>query len=124
MGYSLGDDKESFDMFEKTISIHKNICEELIRNNWIFDNKKYTFIKNNRNLKLELSEDHIESLYVYDDAVDWKRFTNQNHEFEAIYGDNKIECVMTYIDNTTNVKKMVNKLEYAPLLEKDLELEY
>lgn len=123
MGYSLGDDRESFDVFDKTIEIHKKICEELIKNNWIFDNKKYTFSKNSRNLTLELSQDHVHSLYVYGDAIDWEKFTDRYGEFECVHGDNKIEGVETYVCDKTDVKKFVNKLEHIPLLEKDLELE-
>lgn len=122
MGYSLGDDKESFDVFDRTMSIHKKICEELIKNNWIYDKEKYSFSKNNRNLKLELDQDHITSLYIYDNNIDWERFIKQHGEFEAVYGDNKIDCVEIDIYDTTNVKKLVYKLEYAPLLEKDKDI--
>ena len=127
MGYSLGDDKKSFDVFDKTISIHKKICEELIKNNWIFDEKKHNFSKDNRILKLELSQDHITSLYIYDNDIDWEKFLKHNDGFEAIYGDNKIDCVETDLYDTTNIQKLVKILEYAPLLEKDLDytpLEY
>lgn len=124
MGYSLGDDRESFDVFDKTIEIHKKICDELIKNNWKFDNKKYTFSKNSRDLRLEVSEDHVDSLYVYSDTIDWERFANRYGEFDCVHGDNhKIEGVETYVCDKTDAKKIVNKLEYAPLLEKDLELE-
>ena len=121
MGYSLGDDKESFDVYDNTISIHDRICEELLKNNWIFDKENYTFSKNNRTLKLELDQDHITSLYILDDAVDWEKFIKQNDEFEAIYGNNKIDCVEVYICNRTNINKLVNKLEHAPLLEKNID---
>lgn len=124
MGYSLGDDKKSFDVYEQTMLIHEKICEELIRNNWVFDNEKYTFSKNNRKLKLELDQDHITSLYITDDSVDWENFIKQNDEFEAIYGNNKIDCVEVYICDRTNITKLVNKLEYAPLLEKDIDIEF
>lgn len=124
MGYSLGDDKESFDIFDRTIAIHEKVCEELIKNNWVFDNKKYTFSKNNRNLKLEVSQDHITSLYVYSDTIDWERFTNRYGEFDCVHGDNnKIVGVDIYVCGTTDVKKLVNKLEHTLLLEKDLEFE-
>jgi len=120
MGYSLGDDKASFDVFERTMLIHKNICKELIKNNWIYDEKKYNFSKNNRSLRLELSQDNITSLYIYDNDIDWESFIKENDEFEAIYGSNKIECVEIYISDRTNIKKLINELEYAPLLEKDI----
>ena len=100
--------------------IHKNICKELIKNNWIYDEKKYNFSKNNRSLRLELSQDNITSLYIYDNDVDWESFIRANDEFEAIYGNNKIECVEIYISDRTNIKKLINELEYAPLLEKDI----
>lgn len=54
MGYSLGDDKKSFDIFDKTISIHNKVCEELLNNNWLYDDKKYIFKKNDRTLKVEV----------------------------------------------------------------------
>ena len=119
MGYSLGDDKKSFDVFNTTISIHNKICEELKNNNWIYDDKSYSFKKDNRNLKIEVVQDHITSLYFYDDLVDWEKFINKNYEFEAVYGDDKIDCVSTYVSDSTNIKKIVNKLETAPLFEKE-----
>lgn len=123
MGYSLGDDKKSFDVFDNTMSIHQKICEELIKNNWIYDKKQYSFSKNNRKLKLELSQDHITSLYISDNDINWERFLKQNDEFEAIYDSNdKIDCVELYICDRTNIKKLVTKLEYAPLLEKDKDI--
>ncbi len=122
MGYSLGDDKESFDVFDRSILVHQNICKELIKNNWIYDKEKHIFSKNNRDLKLELSQDNITSLYIYDNDINWERFIEQHSEFEAIYDDNKIYCVEVYISNTMNIKKLVNQLEYAPLLEKDKDL--
>lgn len=123
MGYSLGDDKKSFDIFDKTISIHNKVCEELLNNNWLYDDKKYIFKKNDRTLKVEVDQDHITSLYFYDSTVDWEKFINQNYEFEAIYGDKNIECVTTYISESTNIKKLVNKLEYAPLLDKEKDID-
>lgn len=123
MGYSLGDDRESFDVFDRTMSIHQKICEELKKNNWIYDKEKYSFSKNNRNLKLELSQDHITSLYISDNDINWERFLKQNDEFEAVYDVNdKIDCVELYICDRTNIKKLVTKLEYAPLLEKDKDI--
>lgn len=119
MGYSLGDDKESFYVFDNSISICQKIGEKLIKNNWIYDKEKYSFSKNNRNLKLELSQDHITSLYISDDTVDWEKFVKQNGEFEPIYDDDKIACVEIYIYKTMNIKKLIAKLEYAPLLEKE-----
>ena len=124
MGYSLGDDKESFDIFDRTVEIHKKVCEELIKNNWTFDNKKFTFSKNNRNLKLEVSQDHITSLYVYSDTIDWERFADRYGEFDCVHGDNnKSVGIDIYVCDRTDVKKLVNKLEHVQLLEKDLELE-
>lgn len=122
MGYSLGDDRESFDVFDRTKSIHQKICEELIKNNWIYDKEKYSFFKNNRNLKLELDQDHITTLYIYDNNIDWDKFINEHGEFDAVYGDDKIACVGIDVYDTTNVKKLVYKLEYAPLLEKDKDI--
>lgn len=123
MGYSLGDDKESFDVFDNSRAICQKIGEELIKNNWIYDKEKYSFSKNNRNLKLELSQDHITSLYISDNDIDWERFIKQNDGFEAIYGDDdRIDCVELYICDRTNIKKLVTKLEYAPLLEKDKDI--
>ena len=128
MSYSLGDDKKSFDIFDTTMSIHQKICEELIKNNWIYDKEKYTFSKNNRKLTLRLTQDRITSLYISDSDIDWERFLKQNREFEPVYDiDDKIDCVELYIGDRTNIKRLVTKLEYAPLLEKDLEytpLEY
>ena len=128
MSYSLGDDKKSFDIFDTTMSIHQKICEELIKNNWIYDKEQYTFSKNNRKLTLRLTQDRITSLYISDSDIDWERFLKQNREFEPVYDiDDKIDCVELYIGDRTNIKRLVTKLEYAPLLEKDLEytpLEY
>ena len=127
MGYSLGDDKESFDVFERTTLILEKIGEELIKNNWIFSKEEASFSKDNRKITLELDQDHITSIYIFDDSINWEKFIKQNDEFEAIYGDNKIDCVEIYASDRTNIKKLVNKLEYAPLLEKDLDytlLEY
>lgn len=127
MGYSLGDDKESINVFERTTLILEKIGEELIKNNWIFSKEESNFSKDNRKITLELDQDHITSIYIFDDSINWEKFIKQNDEFEAIYGDNKIDCVEIYASDRTNIKKLVNKLEYAPLLEKDLDytlLEY
>ena len=123
MSYSLGDDKESFDVFDNTKAIHQKICEELINNNWIYDKEQYSFSKNDRNLTLRLSQDHITSLYISDNDIDWEKFLKQNGEFEAVYGvDDKIDSVEVYIGDRTNIKRLVTKLEYAPLLEKDKDI--
>ncbi len=123
MSYSLGDDKKSFDIFDNTMSIHQKICEELIKNNWIYDKEQYSFSKNNRKLTLRLSQDHITSLYISDNDIDWERFLKQNGEFEAVYDiDDKIDSVELYIGDRTNIKRLVTKLEYAPLLEKDKDI--
>jgi len=123
MSYSLGDDKKSFDIFDTTMSIHQKICEELIKNNWIYDKEQYSFSKNNRTLTLRLSQDHITSLYISDNDINWERFLKQNGEFEAVYDvDDKIDSVELYIGDRTNIKRLVTKLEYAPLLEKDKDI--
>ena len=123
MGYSLGDDKKSFDIFDETCKRFKLVCDELEKRNWLYDKNKYSFTKNNRTLKLELDQDHIESIYIYDNSINWEKFCKNNFMYEPIYNNyNQIECVEFLLSSKTDINRFINKIEQAELNEKEFEL--
>lgn len=124
MGYSLGDDKESFDIFERTENTLIEIGEQLKKNNWNFDADKGIFSKDNKDVAFELDTDHINCIYMYSSSIDWEIFCGENYEFEPVYGrDDNIDCVVTYVSSNTNISKIIRQLENSKDKSKDEELD-
>lgn len=124
MGYSLGDDKESFDVYEQTNKILENIGDKLIEEGWVFDNKKYHFTKNDRTLKLETSQDHVSDLYISDSSIDYEKFCRRNPMYDIVHDyDDGIYGVCLYVSKNTDVNKIVRNIEYAPLKDKNNDFE-
>lgn len=125
MGYSLGDDKESFDCYNETIEILNKIGDSLLSKGWIFDKKDYVFKKNNRTLKLESNQDHVTTLCLSDKSIDYNKLCNKNNIYEIVDDyDGGIYGVCFYVSKNTNISEIVRDIENAPLknLNKEIEL--
>lgn len=117
MGYSLGDDKESFDVFNRTEKILIDIAKQLHTNKWEFDKNKIAFVKDNKDIYFELDINHVDCIYLYSSSIDWNDFCNKNYEFDRCYGNNDdIACVVTYVSSNFNIPKMIKQLENALVL--------
>lgn len=123
MGYSLGDDRESFDIFEQTNLIVEEIGNELQKNGWIYNKDDYCFEKNNRVLSLDVSQDHVDSIYFIDSKIDYLKFCDKNPSFEPIYDDEGVCEITTNVSSKTNIKNIISKIENAPLVQKDRDFE-
>lgn len=124
MGYRLGDDKKSFDIFKKTCDIVKKIGNELQKNSWKYNKSECCYEKNDRILILNVSEDHIENLYISDESIDYEKLCDKYICFEPIYDSHDRICeVSTHIPKDTNIDSIVNKINNAPLIKKDKEFE-
>ncbi len=124
MGYSLGDDKRSFDVFEETQYIQSQLGNMLVENGWRYNDYEYFFVKDKRILSIELSQDHVTEIYILDDSIDYKKLCNKNNSYEIIYdSDDSIYGVCISVSKNTDVKKIFNDIEYAPLKEKNNDYE-
>ena len=124
MGYSLGDDRKSFDIYDNTREILVKIGEKLIDNGWYFNRENYSFIKNNRTLQLETSKDHITTLYLTDKSVDFEKFCKENYMYDIFHEcDGSIGGVCFGVYGKIDIDKIVRDIEYAPLKRKDKEIE-
>lgn len=123
MGYSLGDDRESFDVFEQTNMIIEEIGSELQKNGWIYNKQDYCFEKGDRVLTLDTSQDHVNSIYIIDSTIDYKKFCEKNSSFEPIYDESGICEITTYVSTKTNIEDIVSKIENAPLTQKNKDFE-
>lgn len=118
MGYSLGDDKQSFDVFEKTENTLVEIGKQLQKKGWIFDKDKRIFTKENRDVSFDLDSDHVDCIYLYSSSIDWNDFCNQNSQYECCYDSNdNIDCVVTYVSAHTNISKLIRQLENSLVLD-------
>lgn len=62
-GYSLGDDKDSFDIYEHTCKVLDMIGQALEEYGWTFANYKFTS-KDGRIVTLDTSQDNVDCLYI------------------------------------------------------------
>lgn len=124
MGYSLGDDKESFDCYNNTIEVLNKIGDSLIAKGWIFDKEDYVFKKNNRILKLESNQDHVTSLCLSDKSIDYNKLCAKNYMYEIVNDfDDSIYGVSFYVSKKTNISEIVKDIEDAPLKKNTNEIE-
>lgn len=124
MSYSLGDDKESFDVFERTQNFVKQIGNKLIEKGWVYDDEQNYFRKDERNLKFDTYEDDVTAILISDDSIDYQKFADKCYWYETVYGMNdEINCIEINVFKDTNINKIVNDLEYAPLKEKNNDIE-
>lgn len=124
MSYSLGDDKESFDVFERTQNFVKQIGNKLIEKGWVYDDEQNYFRKDERNLKFDTYEDDVTAILISDDSIDYKKIADKCYWYETVYGMNdEINCIEINVFKDTNINKIVNDLEYAPLKEKNNDIE-
>lgn len=123
MGYSLGDDKNSFDVYENTNKVLEKVGNKLIEKGWCFDNQNYHFTKGNRTLKLETSQDHVSYLYISDKSINCRKLCDCVPYYDILYDyDDSEYGVFVWVTENTNIDKIVRDIEYAPLKETDLEL--
>lgn len=123
MSYSLGDDKNSFDVYENTNKVLEKVGNKLIEKGWCFDNQNYHFTKGNRTLKLETSQDHISYLYISDKSINCRKLCDRVPYYDILYDyDNSEYGVFVLVTENTNIEKIVRDIEYAPLKENGLEL--
>ena len=116
MGYSLGDDKESFDCYNETIEILNKIGDSLLSKGWIFDKENYVFKKDNRVLKLESNQDHVTTLCLSDKSIDYNKLCNNNNRYEIIVDyDDSIYGVCFNVSKNTSISEIVRDIENAPL---------
>lgn len=124
MSYSLGDDKESLDVFERTQNFVKQIGNKLIEKGWVYDDEQNYFRKDERNLKFDTYEDDVTAILISDDSIDYQKFADKCYWYETVYGMNdEINCIEINVFKDTNINKIVNDLEYAPLKEKNNDIE-
>lgn len=115
MGYSLGDDKESFDVFAETVQMCNDLAREMEKRGWTWNEDKYGLQKEERILKMEVLQDHITDIFITDDSIDYDAFCDKNQRYDPIYGNKDIEGINTYVTKNTNIKQIANDLEFAPL---------
>lgn len=117
MSYSLGDNKESVDIYINTINFLDIVGKKMMDNGWCKNEKTGYLSKDNRKIKFETDQDHITSIYIYDFLVDWDKFCENKDEYEKIYENDEVACVSMYVSKNSNINKMIRDLENAPLKE-------
>ena len=116
MGYSLGDNKESYDIYDETINILNKISDALISKGWNFNEKEYVYEKNGRCLILEPDQDHLTTLCLSDKSIDYTKFCNKNNRYEIILDfDDSVYGVCFDVSKNTNITEIVKDIENAPL---------
>ena len=111
MGYSLGDNRESYDIYNETLNILNKISDALISRGWNFNEKEHVYEKNGRCLTLEPDQDHITTLCLSDKSI-----CNKNNRYEIILDfDDSVYGVCFDVSKNTSISEIVRDIENAPL---------
>ena len=89
-GYSLGDDKESFDVYKHTAEFLNKVGKELEELGWKFNKEKGKFEKEDITIDMEAIQDNVNDLYIGSNKLKLSNLARDYSSYEDIGEDTGI----------------------------------
>ena len=110
-GYSLGDDKESFDVFKHTVEFTDKVGKALEELGWKFDKKTYKFEKEDKTIYMEVMQDNVNDLYISSNKIKLVDLVEEFSGYEDIGEDTGIMYYVSTKADDYEAKQLANKID-------------
>lgn len=116
-GYSLGDDKESFDVYKHTADFLNKVGKALEDLGWKFNKSTNKFEKEDITIDMEALQDSVDNLYIESNKLKLSTLANANSSYEDIGEDTSIIYYVSTRDDDFNAKQLASKINNCGRLE-------
>ena len=121
-GYSLGDDKESFDVYKHTAEFLNKVGKALEDLGWKFNKEKGKFEKEDITIDMEAIQDNVNDLYIGSNKLKLSKFVDDFSGYEDIGEDTGIIYYVSTKAGDYEARQLAYKINSCEKLEESKEI--
>ena len=121
-GYSLGDDKESFDVYKHTADFLNKVGKALEDLGWKFNKEKGKFEKEDITIDMEAIQDNVNDLYIGSNKLKLSKFVDDFSGYEDIGEDTGIIYYVSTKAGDYEARQLASKINGCEKLEENKEM--
>lgn len=121
-GYSLGDDKESFDIYKHTADFLNKVGKALEDLGWKFNKEKSKFEKEDITIDMEALQDNVDELYIGSNKLKLSKFADDFSGYEDIGEDTDIIYYVSAKAGDYEARQLASKINSCEKLEENKEV--
>ena len=121
-GYSLGDDKESFDVYKHTAEFLNKVGKALEDLGWKFNKEKGKFEKEDITIDMEAIQDNVNDLYIGSNKLKLSKFVDDFSGYEDIGEDTGIIYYVSTKAGDYEARQLASKINSCEKLEESKEI--
>ena len=121
-GYSLGDDKESFDVYKHTADFLNKVGKALEDLGWKFNKEKGKFEKEDITIDMEAIQDNVNDLYIGSNKLKLSKFVDDFSGYEDIGEDTGIIYYVSTKAGDYEARQLASKINSCEKLEESKEI--
>ena len=115
-GYSLGDDKESFDVYKHTAEFLNKVGKALEDLGWKFNKEKGKFEKEDITIDIEAIQDNVNDLYIGSNKLKLSKFADDFSGYEDIGEDTGIIYYVSAKADDYEARQLANKIDRCDVI--------
>ena len=121
-GYSLGDDKESFDVYKHTAEFLNKVGKELEELGWKYNKETYKFEKEDITIDMEAIQDNVNDLYIGSNKLKLSSLVRDYSSYEDIGEDTGIIYYVSTKADDYDARQLASKINSCEKLEENKEV--
>lgn len=121
-GYSLGDDKESFDIYKHTADFLNKVGKALEDLGWKFNKEKSKFEKEEITIDMEALQDNVDELYIGSNKLKLSKLADAFSSYEDIGEDTGIIYYVSAKAGDYEARQLASKINSCEKLEENREV--
>ena len=121
-GYSLGDDKESFDVYKHTAEFLNKVGKELEELGWKYNKETYKFEKEDITIDMEAIQDNVNDLYIGSNKLKLSSLVRDYSSYEDIGEDTGIIYYVSTKADDYDARQLASKINSCEKLDENKEV--
>lgn len=115
-GYSLGDDKESFDVYKHTAEFLNKVGKELEALGWKYNKQTYKFEKEDITIDMEAIQDNVNDLYIGSNKLKLSNLARDYSSYEDIGEDTGIIYYVSSKSDDYDARQLANRIDRCEVI--------
>lgn len=115
-GYSLGDDKESFDVYKHTAEFLNKVGKELEALGWKYNKQTYKFEKEDITIDMEAIQDNVNDLYIGSNKLKLSNLARDYSSYEDIGEDTGIIYYVSTKSDDYEARQLANRIDRCEVI--------
>lgn len=115
-GYSLGDDKESFDVYKHTAEFLNKVGKELEALGWKYNKQTYKFEKEDITIDMEAIQDNVNDLYIGSNKLKLSNLARNYSSYEDIGEDTGIIYYVSSKSDDYDARQLANRIDRCEVI--------